>query len=124
MKALVDTHALFWALIQDKKKLTSKALQVIDEAEMLLLPTIVLLELLGLLEKKQKLRYFDKLLNNLSDSKYVVIPLDITVLKETRSLKDKLELHDRVIVATAKSLNLPIITKDEEITKLYKKIVW
>lgn len=124
MKALVDTHALFWVLTQDKKKLTPKALQVISDAEMLLLPTIVLLELLGLLEKKLKLHYFDKLLKSLSDSKYVTIPLDITVMRETRLLKDKLELHDRVIVATAKSLNLPIITKDEQITKVYKKIVW
>lgn len=107
MKALVDTHALFWALTQDKKKLTPKVLQVISDAKILLLPTIVLLELLGLLEKKQKLHYFDKLLKSLPDSKYVITPLDITVVKETRLLKDKLELHDRVIIATAKSLNLP-----------------
>lgn len=124
MKVLVDTHVLFWALAQDKKKLTPKALQVISDAEMLLLPTIVLLELLGLLEKKQKLHYFDKLLKSLPGSTYVIIPLDITVIKETRLLKDKLELHDRVIVATAKSLNLPIITRDEQITKVYKKIIW
>jgi len=124
MKVIVDTHALFWALAEDTKSLTPAALQIINDSESLIIPTIVLLELLGLLEKKQKMSYFDKFIKNIPNSKYVIVPLDIAVLKETRLLKDKLELHDRVIVATAKLLKLSLITKDEQITDVYKKVIW
>ena len=40
-------------------------------------------------------------------------------------LKDIPELHDKIIVATAKHLNLPIITKDEILHHLsHVKTIW
>lgn len=124
MKVLIDTHVLFWALAEDIKRLSPKALQIINDSESLILPSIVLLELLGLLEKKQKMSYFDKFMKDIPNSKYVIAPLDIAVLKKTRLLRNKLELHDRVIVATAELLRLPLITKDEQIIDVYKKVIW
>lgn len=124
MKVIIDTHTLFWTLAEDTKKLSPQALQIINESESLILPSIVLLELLSLLEKKQMISYFDKFIRDISNSKYIVMPLDLAVLKNTRLLKNKLELHDRVIVATAKMLNLPLVTKDEQITDVYKRAIW
>lgn len=41
------------------------------------------------------------------------------------SLKDIPELHDKIIVSTAKYLGLPIITKDKGIQNLaYIKTIW
>jgi len=40
-------------------------------------------------------------------------------------VKDITELHDKIIVSTAKYLNIPIITKDETIQNLPNmKTVW
>jgi len=43
--------------------------------------------------------------------------LDIEVIKEMEKLDELPELHDKIIVATARMLNAPLITKDEEIKK-------
>ncbi len=124
MKFLLDTHVLFWTLTLQKTKLSKKVTKTLEEADELILPTIVLLELSGLLQKKQGDRYFDILLNQIPKSKYFIVPLDLRTVEETRRIKGTLELHDKVIVATAKILDIPIITKDKEIAKVYKKIIW
>ncbi len=124
MRVVIDTHALFWVLTQDLTKLTNKALSVLEQADKIILPTIVLLELLGLLQKKKALKFFDILLKQIPTSKYLIVPLDMVVIKEIRKIKANLELHDKVIIATAKYLELSIITKDEEITKKYKNVIW
>lgn len=124
MRVVIDTHALFWVLTQDLTKLTNKALSVLEQADKIILPTVVLLELLGLLQKKKALKFFDILLKQIPTSKYLIVPLDMVVIKEIRKIKANLELHDKVIIATAKYLELSIITKDEEITKKYKNVIW
>lgn len=124
MKVVIDTHVLFWILTQDLDRLTDIALKTLKEADEIIIPTIVLLELLGLLQKKKALRLFDILIKQIPKSKYVTLPMDITIIKETRNNRSKLELHDKVIVASAQSLGLSIVTKDEEISKRYKKTIW
>lgn len=124
MRVVIDTHILFWVLTQDLEKITTAALNSLNQADEIIVPTMILLELLGLLQKKKALKYFDILLEQIPSSKYVVIPMDIAIIKETRRIKTELELHDKVVVATAKYLGLPIVTKDEEITKKYKKTIW
>lgn len=124
MRVIIDTHVLFWVLTQDTNQLTEEALNKLEQAEEIILPTIVLLELLGLLQKKKEVKYFDVLLKQLPNSKYVVMSLDIAIIKETRKIKYQFELHDKVIVATAQYLGLPIVTKDLEITKKYKNVIW
>lgn len=124
MRIVIDTHILFWVLTQDLARLTDTALKALNQTDEIIIPAMVLLELLGLLQKREALEYFDILLKQIPNSKYVVIPLDVAIIKEVRRIKSKFELHDKVIVATAKYLGLPLITKDEEITKKYKKIIW
>ena len=55
---------------------------------------------------------------------FVVVPLDLEIVKMLPSIKLS-ELHDRIIVATASSLNAVLITKDREIAKSgLVKTVW
>jgi len=55
----------------------------------------------------------------------VIIALDYPILQKMVDLKDVPEIHDKIIVSTAKYLNLPIITKDEFIQNLqYIKTIW
>lgn len=124
MRVVIDTHVLFWVLTQDITRLTSKALKALEQAEEIFLPTIVLLELLALCQKKKTLKYFDLLLKQIPNSKYVIVSMDIAVIKEIRRIKSRLELHDKVIVATAKYLDSPLVTKDEDITQKYRKVIW
>lgn len=46
---------------------------------------------------------------------YPVYPLDEEVIIECQSIRQIAELHDRIIVATAKLLNAELITKDANI---------
>jgi PIN domain nuclease of toxin-antitoxin system len=56
---------------------------------------------------------------------YVLISLDLPILQKMIDLQDIPELHDKIIVSTAKHLNLQIITKDSILHNLsHVKTVW
>lgn len=124
MTVVIDTHVLYWILTQDTTRLTSKALNTLTAAKEIILPSIILLELFGLLQKKGALKYFDLLIRRIPKSRYTIYPLDLVIIKEVRRIKALLELHDKVITATAKHLNIAVISKDTEITKAYKRVIW
>jgi PIN domain nuclease of toxin-antitoxin system len=46
---------------------------------------------------------------------YVVYPLYLQTVLECQELKKIPDMHDRIIVATAKILRAKVLTKDEEI---------
>jgi PIN domain nuclease of toxin-antitoxin system len=46
---------------------------------------------------------------------FAIIPLDSPALQKMISLRDIPELHDKIIVSTAKYLSLPLITRDDTI---------
>ena len=55
----------------------------------------------------------------------MIYNLDLATILECRNIKKIPEMHDKIIVATAKILNASIITKDEEITNSgYAKVIW
>ena len=56
---------------------------------------------------------------------YITYPLDEEIVLECQNLKQFSDLHDRIVVATAKLLNAQLITKDEKIKKSkLVKTVW
>lgn len=118
MEITLDTHSLIWYLDKGlNSKLSQTALQTIMEAEntdMIYIPIIVLMELLYLVEKGKVNLSFNKLLLSLEESNnYQIIPFDTRLLKIAQTLKG-LEVHDRIILATATLTNSPIITKDKD----------
>jgi PIN domain nuclease of toxin-antitoxin system len=49
-KIVIDSHALFWFLAKNPK-LSKKAKQAIEDAEQIIVPSIVLMEMLFIFEK-------------------------------------------------------------------------
>jgi PIN domain nuclease of toxin-antitoxin system len=69
---------------------------------------------LSIFDKKRVSFDFKKLFKKIHESEnFAIIPLDFPVLQKMISLRELPELHDKIIVSTAKYLSLPLITKDE-----------
>ena len=90
------------------------------------IPSIVLAEALSIFEKKRIPFDFRRLLKRIEESEnFAIIPLDYPILQKMIDLKDVTELHDKIIVSTAKYLNIPLITKDKTIQNLpFVKAIW
>ena len=119
MEITLDTHAFIWYLDKSlNNKLSPKALKAIKEAEdsyTVYLPIIVLMEVLYLIEKGRVNLSFHKLLLNLEESvNYAIVPFDTRLLKIAETIKG-LEVHDRLILATAILTGSPLISNDKEI---------
>ena len=124
MNVLLDTHALFWLVTSDKK-ISNKAKLKFRQAKQVFVPTIVLLELLYLLDKKKLHSQFPKILDQLkSEGRINFISLDIAIVDNMSKEDFRLEMHDSVIVTSAQILNLPIIIKDKMIRTFYKNTIW
>lgn len=124
MRIVVDTNVLIWDTI-NPDKITPVASKALIDSKVLFIPTIVLLEFEWVL---RKLNQLDKLTIVTSavekQQKYFVYPLDQQVFNEYLLADKSLEMHDRVIVATARLLGVPIITNDPQIKKVYSKVIW
>ena len=115
-----DTHTLVWHITKDAH-LGQKARQILNSADdgrsIVIVPTIVLAELIYIIEKGRINLDLDNLLEQLKESKnYIIVPLDFTAINEVRKTKVP-ELHDRIITATARLLNIPVLTKDPHIQR-------
>lgn len=118
MEITLDTHAFIWYLDKNlNHKLSPKALKAIKEAEEtdnIYIPIIVLMEILYLIEKGRVNLSFHKLLLNLEESiNYEIVPFDNRLLKIAETIKG-LEVHDRLILATAVLTDSPLVSSDKE----------
>lgn len=129
MNFVTDTHALIW-WFTDSPRISSKASEIFEKCEkgenVIFIPTIVVAESLSIYEKKRISFNFKNLFKKIDTSEnFVLIALDYPILEKMVNLKEVHELHDKIIVASAKHLNLPIITKDKVLRKLSSiKSVW
>ncbi len=129
MNFVADTHALLWWFI-DSPKISSKASEIFKKGEkgecVIFIPSIVIAEALSIFDKKRISFDFKKLFKKINASEnFVLIALDYHILQKMFDLKEIPELHDKIIVSTAKYLNLPIITKDKHLQSIKSIItVW
>lgn len=129
MNYVADTHALLWHFA-DSPKLSFRALELFAACErgecVIFIPSIVIAEALSIFDKKKLSFGFKKLLKKIHESEnFILIPLDYPILQKMIDLKEIPELHDKIIVSTAKYLNVTIITKDEAIRSVdHIKTVW
>ena len=129
MNYIADTHALLWWFI-DSPRISQTATGIFERCEqgktVIFIPTIVIAESLSIFDKKRVSFDFKKLFTMINNcDNFMLIPLDYPILRKMIDLKDIPELHDKIIVATAKHLNLPIITKDGILQDLpHVKTVW
>lgn len=116
---VTDTHGFLWFLTKDDRLGVNaeKVFRSCDCGETVIaVPSIVLLECLHVCERKRAVNLkFRKIVESLrwNSYNYPVYPLDAEVVLNCEDIDEKMELHDRVIVATAKILDAKIITKDE-----------
>jgi PIN domain nuclease of toxin-antitoxin system len=120
---VTDSHSLYWHLTNDPR-LSAVARQVFQEADaalhQILVPSIVLIEMVYLVEKGRldatSVEQVFALLDTI-DGSYAVAPLDRRTAIALRDIPRSAvpDMPDRVIAATAYQLGLSLITRDEKI---------
>ena len=84
-----------------------------DKAESaIIIPAIVLMEVLYLFEKNRIDISLFQTEDLLRSQNYQFEPLSLEILKTASEITDIPELHDRLIAATARYLDIPLITHD------------
>jgi len=120
MNYVTDTHSLVWYFTDDQR-LSKKALKAFEntiKSGQIIVPTVVLAEILFISKKGRVLISFEETLDKIvSLANFEIAPLDIEVLKVADSIEASLEMHDKLIVATACCYGASLITKDEHIAK-------
>ena len=116
---VADTHSLIWYMTEDRR-LGNDAKRTFEKADkgeaIMVIPTIVLMEALFITRKHKVELKFKKVLEKIHDSwNYLIYPLDFAIVLKSQELETISDMHDRVIVATAKLLNAKVITKDSDI---------
>jgi PIN domain nuclease of toxin-antitoxin system len=121
MDYLADTVAIVRHL-RSHPALGQEAAQILRDADAGLnrvyLSAITLMEILYLSEAGRIDVSLTELISTVSMSRnYVIVPVDSDILLAAVGIDDVPELHDRIIVATAKYLDIPILTGDQVIVK-------
>ena len=112
----------------EKEKLSKKALQAISNTPELLINSISIWEI-GIKIKRKHLTIpisIENFVHRLKEIDGVkIISIDENIWLESLKLKwGHRDPADRVIVATAKILGMPIVSDDKKIKKFYKKVIW
>ncbi len=123
---ITDTHGLLWHLTSDPQ-LSLQAKSVFVDTDKgnhrIFIPSIVLVEIIYLAEKKRiESRLVDQVFCLLEERplNYSIAPLDIYTVRTLREI-DRIEvpdMPDRIIAATARLLGLPLITRDTTIASV------
>ena len=120
MNYVADAHTIVWYFIDDPRlsQTARPALEQTITAGVIIIPTIVLAEIMYISQKgrisitfEETLAYIDMYEN------FRIAALELDILKIAASISADLEMHDKLIVATALYFDAHLITKDEQITR-------
>ena len=129
MDYLADTVAIVRHL-RNHAALGSEARRILRETDdglhRVYLSAITLMEVLYLSESGRIDLSLSELVSMVSRSRnYEIVPVDSEVVLAATDVDDVPELHDRIIVATARYLGVPILTGDKVIVaSRYVQSVW
>lgn len=121
---VTDTHPLVWYLAEDFKKLPKKVKRKFDDTiegrGLVWVPTAVILEL-SLLIKSNRIS-FSVPLHELVESRFYsqsieVLQMELRDIFEAQQMTFSTDLFDTLIVASAKRMELPLITADSVLHK-------
>lgn len=116
---LLDTHVWIWVSIEDKKQISKKAEELIQEARQKWISAISCWELAKLVEKKKILFSIPTITwirRSLSEYQINVAELSPEIAVESTQLKNfHQDPADQIIVATSRILGMPLITADQKI---------
>lgn len=115
---VTDTHPLVWYFLDDER-LSSNALNAFQRSEKegtIFVPAVVLAEIMFIAKKGRITLSFEETLKLIEESEnFEVAPLNVAILKIADKIEADMEMHDRIIVATALYYDATLITKDETI---------
>lgn len=116
MLFVTDTHPLVWYILGELPERVDEIFRLAEAGDSsIFIPTIVLAECLYLVEEGKIELDFNDLLGRLGRSKnFITTSFNFQVMKLLPEINLR-ELHDRIIIATAKILNASLITKDRVI---------
>ena len=120
MYYVTDTHSLVWYFTSDPR-LSSKALSAFSEAESdgnIIVPAVVLAEIMFIAKKGRITISFAETLDKIGESEnFIIAPLDADILKIADKIEADLEMHDKLIAATAIYYEAVLITRDEHLSR-------
>ena len=116
MAYVADAHAWIFYLLEKLPANANKAFEAVESGDdVMFIPTIVLAECLYVIESGKISLSVEDLFSKLRISNnFIPVSLNLDVVEELPKIKIG-EMHDRIIVATARLLNSKVITKDSEI---------
>ncbi len=117
---VTDTQALVKFMMGKKviNDAAHRAYLSADEGKAtIIIPAVVLMEMLYLFEKNRIQIGLLQTEDLMESQNYKFEPLSFEILKAASEIDDIPELHDRLIAATAKYFDLPIITNDSVISR-------
>ena len=127
MKYLLDTHTIIWHF-DDSTKLSQKAIEITDNLESHLYICSISIWEIAIKMNLGKLNLnftFDKLLAAIKESDVYILQIEDEYLSKLSELpyihKDP---FDRLLISTALTENLTIITIDENIQKYNVSWIW
>ncbi len=128
MNYVVDTHAIIWYFTEDKR-LTKRVYKIFENSlkkGLIIIPSIVLAEIMYIARKGKITITFEETLNRIEKyQNFFIAPLDVEILKIANKIKANIEMHDKLIIATAIYYGATLITKDRSIRELRLcKTVW
>lgn len=128
MNYVTDTNSLIWYFTDDQH-LSKKAIKSFESTVkegQIIVPAVVLAEILFIAKKGRiHLGFMATVAKIEALANFEIAPLDLGMLKIAESITAPLEMHDKLIVATAIHYDACLITRDEQITKSkVVKTIW
>lgn len=128
MYYVADTHSFLWYLT-DSPQLSQKARAIFDACDrgeaIIIIPAIVLLESIDIFDKKKIDLNFEELVLKISQANnFIFSEINWSLILETNKVKGLKDLHDRIIIATAKVFDAFLISKDGTIRSFYERTIW
>jgi len=115
---VLNTHSLVW-YYDNSPSLSAVARRIIDEGfrgeRTILIPTVVVTEAIGVNAKHHLRIDFRAFLDDLPRTGFRLLPFDEPILRRYLTITARLDIFDRILVATALVYNAPVVTKDEKI---------
>jgi len=116
MDYATDTHSLVWYLTEDPL-LSKKALKAFESTireGIIIVPAVVLAEVMFISKKGKVTLTFEETLEKIEKyENFYIAPLDLDILKVADKIELDMEMHDKLIVATALYFGTTLITKDK-----------
>lgn len=128
MNYVTDTHSLVWYFTDDTH-LSKNALEAFEETineGIIIVPSIVLAEIMFIANKGKISLTFQETLKRIEEyENFDIAPLNAEILKVADKVETDLEIHDKLIIATALYFKSALITRDDRLRNVgICSIIW